>query len=105
MSNYLNLSIKEIHELLKKKEIKPIDLVLECFEKIEKSDLNAFITLDKEGATRKALELEKIDVPDDLLFAIPIAIKDNIMVNKIKCTCASRILENFVSIYDAGFIE
>ena len=105
MSNYLNLSIKEIHELLKKKEIKPIDLVLECFEKIEKSDLNAFITLDKEGATRKALELEKIDVPDDLLFAIPIAIKDNIMVNNLKCTCASKILENFMAIYDAGCID
>ena len=60
MSKYIDLSIKEIHELLKKKEIKPIDLVNECFDKIEKSDLNAFITLDKEGAINKALELEKI---------------------------------------------
>ena len=105
MSKYLNLNIKEIHDLLKKKEIKPIDLVNECFEKIEKSNLNAFITLDKEGAIKKALELEKIDVTDDLLFGIPIAIKDNIMVNGLKCTCASKILENFLSIYDAGCID
>lgn len=105
MSKYLELSIKEIHELLKKKEIKPIDLVNECFEKIEKSDLNAFITIDKENAIKKALELENMEVPDDLLFSLPIAIKDNIMVNGMKCTCASKILENFEAIYDAGCID
>lgn len=105
MSKYLSLSIQEIHELLKKKEIKPIDLVNEVFERIEKSDLNAFISLDKDGAIKKAKELENIDVPDDLLFAIPIAIKDNIMVNGLKCTCASKILENFEAIYDAGVID
>ena len=105
MSKYLNLSIKEIHELLKKKEIKPIDLVNEAIEKIEKSDLNSFITLDKEGAIKKANELSNVEVPDDLLFGIPIAIKDNIMVNGLKCTCASHILENFEAIYDAGVID
>ena len=105
MSKYIDLSIKEIHELLKKKKIKPIDLVMESFERIEKSDLNAFITLDKEGAINTARELEKIEVDDDLLFGIPIAIKDNIMVNGLKCTCASKILENFEAIYDAGCID
>ena len=34
MSKYLDLSINEIHELLLKKEIKPIDLVEESFERI-----------------------------------------------------------------------
>ena len=105
MSKYLNLRIKEIHELLKKKEIKPTDLVNEALEKIENSDLNSFISVDKEGAIKKALELESMEVSDDLLFGIPIAIKDNIMVNGLKCTCASRILENFTSIYDAGVID
>ncbi len=106
MSNYLDLSIKEIHELLLKGKIKPIDLVNESFRKIGDNYLNAFITLDKEGAIKKALELEKEKVPEDnLLFGIPIAIKDNIMVKDLKCTCASHMLENFVSIYDATVIE
>ena len=105
MSKYIDLSIKEIHDLLKKKEIKPIDLVNEALEKIENSDLNSFITIDKEGAIKRALELENIEVSDDLLFGIPIAIKDNIMVNGLKCTCASHILENFDAIYDAGVID
>ncbi len=105
MSKYIDLSIKEIHELLKEKKITPTILVNECFERIEKSDLNAFITLDKEGALKRVSELEKMEVPDDLLFGIPIAIKDNIMVKDMKCTCASRMLDNFVSIYDAGCID
>ena len=45
---YLDKTIQEIHSLLKEKKIKPIDLVEECFERIEKNkDLNAYITLNK----------------------------------------------------------
>ncbi len=105
MSKYIDLSIEKIHDLLKRKEITPTTLVLECFERIEKSDLNAFITLDKEGALKRARELEAKEVPDDLLFGIPIAIKDNIMVDGLKCTCASKMLDNFTAIYDAGCID
>ena len=105
MSKYLKLSIKEIHELLKKKDITPVTLVNEAINDIESSDLNSFITIDKDGALKKANELSKKEVPDDLLFGIPIAIKDNIMVNGLKCTCASKILENFEAIYDAGCID
>ena len=105
MSKYIDLSLTQIHELLKKKEITPKTLVLECFERIEKNNLNAFITLDKEGALKEAERLETMDVTDDLLFGIPIAIKDNIMVKDLRCTCASKMLDNFVSIYDAGVID
>ena len=105
MSKYLSLSIKEINELLKKKEIKPIDLVNECFTLIEENeDLNAFITLDKENAIKKAIELEGKEV-DNLLFGIPIAIKDNIVTKGLRTTCASHMLENFIPIYDATIIE
>ena len=105
MSKYIDLSIKEIHELLKEKKITPTILVNECFERIEKSDLNSFITLDKEGALKRASMLEQMEVTDNLLFGIPIAIKDNIMVKDLKCTCASKMLDNFISIYDAGCID
>ena len=106
MSKYLDLSINEIHELLLKKEIKPIDLVEESFKRIDDNKLNAFITIDYEGARKRAVELENLEVPvDNLLFGLPIAVKDNIMVNNLKCTCASHILENFVSIYDASVVN
>ena len=96
MSKYIDLSIKEIHELLKSGEITPTLLVNECFDRIENSDLNAFITLDKEGALKRALELENKGINDNLLWGIPIAIKDNIMVKDLKCTCASKMLDNFI---------
>ena len=106
MSKYLDLSIKEIHELLVNKKIKPIDLVEEVNDRYKSNELNAFITFDIDGARKKALELENKEVEkDNILFGIPIAIKDNIMVKDLKCTCASHILDNFISIYDASVIK
>ena len=101
---YLDLSIKEINEKLKNKEIKPIDLVNEVFNKIENNNLNCFITLNKEEAIKKAIELENKEV-DNLLFGIPIAIKDNIVTNNLRTTAASHILEDFIPIYDATVIK
>lgn len=105
MSKYLDLEIKEINKLLKEKKIKPIDLVEEAFDNIEKNEsLNAFITLNKEEAIKKAHELEDKEV-DNLFFGIPIAVKDNICTEGLRTTCASKILENFIPIYDATVVE
>ncbi len=102
---YLNKSIEEIHKLLKNKEIKPITLVEEAFEQIENSkELNAYITLNKEEAIKKAKELEDKEV-DNILFGLPIAIKDNIVTKGLRTTCASHMLDNFMPIYDATVIE
>ncbi len=102
---YLDKDIKQIHELLKNKTIRPIDLVNEAFEQIEKNkDLNAYITLNKEEAIKEAYALENKEV-DNILFGLPIAIKDNIITNGLRTTCASHILENFIPIYDATVIE
>ena len=80
MSKYIEKDIQEIHELLVNKKIKPIDLVEDAINTIkENSDLNCFITLNEDGARKMALELENIEVEkDNLLFGIPIAVKDNI---------------------------
>lgn len=105
MNNYLDLGITEINKLLKEKKILPIDLVNEAIDRIEKnSDLNCFITLNKEEALKCAKELENKEV-DNLLFGLPIAIKDNICTKNIRTTCASKMLENFVPIYDAFVIS
>ena len=102
---YLNKSINEIHEILKSKKIKPIDLVLEAFENIENNkELNAYITLNKEEAIKTAKELENIEV-DNILFGLPIAVKDNIVTRGLLTTCASHILDNFIPLYDATVVE
>jgi len=101
---YLDLSIIEINQLLKDKKIKPLDLVNEAFERIENDKLNCFITLNKEQAIKEAIELENKEV-DNLLFAIPIAIKDNIVTKDLRTTCASHMLDDFDPIYDATVIS
>ena len=102
---YLEKDITEIHELLKSKKIKPIDLVEEAIGCIESSkELNAYITLNKEEAIKMAKELEELEV-DNLLFGLPIAVKDNIVTKGLRTTCASHILDNFMPIYDATVVE
>ena len=102
---YLDKGIEEIHELLKNKTIKPIDLVNECFERIEvNKELNAYITLNKEEAIKQAEALEEKEV-DNILFGLPIAVKDNIVTKDLRTTCASHMLDNFTPIYDATVVE
>ena len=105
MTKYLDLSIKEINELLKSKKIKPIDLVMESLDRIEGyKEYNSLITVDKESAIKSACELENKEV-DNILFGIPIVIKDNICTKYIKTTCGSKMLSNFITLYDASVIE
>lgn len=103
MSNYMDLSVTELHDLLKSKKIKPIDLVNEALEKIENYKLNDFITIN-EKAREEALKLEKTEV-DNLFWGIPIAIKDNIVTKDLRTTCASKMLDDFNPIYDAEVIK
>ncbi|MFA4955620.1 MAG: Asp-tRNA(Asn)/Glu-tRNA(Gln) amidotransferase subunit GatA [Candidatus Methanoperedens sp.] len=80
------------------------EIVAEYLEKIEKSKLNAFITVSKESAL---LQARKIDSQghEGPLAGIPIAIKDNISTKGIQTTCASKILTGYVPPYDAHVIE
>ena len=104
MSKYLDLSIREIHELLVDKKITPLDLVDEALERIEENkDLNAFITIN-DKVREEASALGEVE-PDNIFFGIPIAVKDNIVTKDLKTTCASHILDNFIPIYDATIVE
>ena len=104
MNNYLDLSIEELHKLLCEKKIKPIDLVNEAFERVEKDKLNCFINTKKEYAQKRAKALED-KTPDNILWGIPVAIKDNIVTKDFPTTAGSKMLSNFTSVYDAHVID
>ncbi len=105
MSKYLDLSVLEIHRLYQEKKLTPKVLLEEVFERIEKrKSLNCFITLNKEEAMKEALRLENEEV-GGILWGIPIALKDNIVTKDLRTTCASKMLENFIPIYDATVVQ
>lgn len=104
MSNYLNKSINELHDLLVKKEITPLMLVEEALERVANDKLNCFITVDKEGALKKAKSLTEPE-EGNILWGIPIALKDNIVTKDMRTTAGSKMLEDFMSVYDAHVVD
>ncbi|WP_234973661.1 Asp-tRNA(Asn)/Glu-tRNA(Gln) amidotransferase subunit GatA [Sporanaerobacter acetigenes] len=104
------LSAVELRKKLLNREISSIEIVESYYKNIEETekDIDAFITLTKDEALRTARNIdEKIANNEEvgLLAGIPIAVKDNIATRGIKTTCGSKILENFVSPYDATVVE
>ena len=70
--------------------------------------MHAYISLDEEGALRKAEEVDARVARGEevgVLAGVPVAVKDNICIKGMRTTCASKILENFVSPYDATVVE
>lgn len=104
----LTYTIKELEEKLHNKEITVEDLVNASYNRIESVDeeINAFITFNKEKALEDAKALDASEDKTAALFGIPVGIKDNIMTNKLRTTCASQFLSNFDDpLYDATIIE
>ena len=98
-----------VHELIEKKkagELTSEEIVKAYTKRIEEKekDVDAFITITTEEALKTAKEKDKEGLKGDL-DGIPIGIKDNINVKGTRTTCASKMLENFVSPYDATVTE
>lgn len=105
-----SLTLKEIAKKISDKEVtikEVLDSVYSRIENVEKS-VQAFVTLSKEEAYKRAEILQqRLDNGEDIgpLGGVPIAIKDNICIKGQKATCSSRMLENFIPIYNATVIE
>lgn len=104
------MSIKELHNKLQNKEISACQLAENYLGTIEEKDkkLNAFLSLTKDLALSQASETDKKIARGEnigLLEGIPCAIKDNILVEKERCTAASKILENYKAVYDATAVK
>ncbi len=80
------------------------EVVTSLFDNIEKSELNAFITLAKESALKEARKVDR-NGAKGALGGIPIALKDCISTKGIETTCGSRILKGYVPPYDAHVVE
>ena len=70
--------------------------------------LNCYVTVDEEGAIRRAKQVQKQIEDKSLtgpLAGVPVAVKDNLCTKGLRTTCSSRILENFVPTYTAEAVR
>ena len=105
-----NLTISKTHRGLIKKEFSALEICQAYLEKIESEDkkINAFLTITKDLALSQAKKVDDMistgrKIP--LISAVPCAIKDIILVEDVKCTAGSKILENYIAPYDATVIK
>ncbi|EKE10750.1 MAG: hypothetical protein ACD_15C00204G0002 [uncultured bacterium] len=102
--------IKELHEKLANKEISAVELAEQYFASIEEKDkeIFAYLTLTKELALKQASLVDaKIARGEKIgmLEGIPGGIKDLILVEGVRATGGSKILDNYIAPYDATVIE
>lgn len=101
--------IKELHRKLVNRETTSVELTEEYFDVIEKKDpaVRAYLTLTKDLALMQAQAVDdkiKRGEEIDLLAGIPAAMKDNLCIEGIRTTAASKILDNYIAPYDATVI-
>jgi aspartyl-tRNA(Asn)/glutamyl-tRNA(Gln) amidotransferase subunit A len=104
------LNLQQIHAKLQSRELKVSDLVDQSYTRIGQveSKVRAFLTLDEENARQTAAKLDEqllSNATRSDLFGLPIGIKDNMVTEGLKTTCASKFLSNYIPIYDATVVS
>ena len=102
----MSLTAVELGKKIKAKEVTVKEAVQAAIAQIEASEdeLNCYVTVDKEGALKRAEEVQKLIDDGTLtspLAGVPVAIKDNMCTKDLLTTCSSKILGNFVPTYTA----
>ena len=105
-----NLTVSELKEKLKNKDLTSEEITRAYIDRIneKEKDVKAFVTTLCDEALEQAKEIDKKRESGEIkseLAGIPIGIKDNICTKGIKTTCSSRMLEDFVSPYNATVTE
>lgn len=101
-----NLTIREAASLLNSKKISSVELCslyLDRIDKVEKS-VNALLAVDRDDVLRQAKESDSRRAAGKNYGeydGIPVTLKDNIAAKGQRCSCASKILEKFISPYDS----
>ncbi|MDE6433569.1 MAG: Asp-tRNA(Asn)/Glu-tRNA(Gln) amidotransferase subunit GatA [Lachnospiraceae bacterium] len=106
----MSLTAVELGKKIKNKEISVVEATAAYLDRLEvkEKDINAFVTVDREGALKRAEEVQKLIDEGKLegpLAGVPVGIKDNMCIDGMLTTCSSKILENFKPTYTATAVE
>jgi aspartyl-tRNA(Asn)/glutamyl-tRNA(Gln) amidotransferase subunit A len=104
------LTIHEAHRLLKQRKISSTELTKSVLERIAgvEGKVHACVTVVEDIALKTAEKVDnQIKTSSEIssLTGIPALVKDVMCTKRIRTTCGSKILENFVPPYDATVIE
>lgn len=110
MDNLLSLSIHDLHSKLINRSISSLELTNAYLAAIDKKneELHCYLEIfgdEARSQARYADELLAEEKHPSMLLGIPLALKDNILVEGMRCTAASRMLENYRASYDATVTE
>ena len=106
----MRLTAVELGKKIKAKEVTVEQAVREALDAIKAKEekINGFVTVDEEGALKRAKEVQvKIDEGKltGPLAGVPVAIKDNMCTKDMLITCSSKILYNFVPTYSSEAVK
>lgn len=106
MSEITSYTVHELKEKLDNKELTSEEITKAYINRIneKEKEVGAFVTLRTEEAEKEAKKID-IEGRTGTYAGIPIGIKDNLCTKGVKTTCSSKMLENFVSPYDATVVE
>ena len=103
------LSVQEAHSLLTSRQISSVELTQACLDRIEAVEdrVQSFLTLTPETALAQAEAADRMLAAGEggPLTGVPVQIKDVMCTEGVPTTCASRMLENFVPVYNATAVE
>lgn len=105
--NLNNLTITQTLAMLRRKETSTVELVRDQLSHIKKLDprLGAYLYVDEAGALQAAEERDREGHFDLPLAGVPIAIKDVLVTRDMPTTAGSKILEGYLSPYDATAVR
>jgi aspartyl-tRNA(Asn)/glutamyl-tRNA(Gln) amidotransferase subunit A len=100
-------TLKELSALLQGRQVSAAELAELFLARIEQSDLNAFLHVDRELTLQQARTADEKLASGNAtaLTGIPIAHKDIFVTRGWRSTAASKMLENYVSPFDATVVE
>ena len=108
MSDLHRQSVTQLAAGLRARRFSSVELVGACLARIEASQaaLNAFVTVTGEPALAAAAQADRLLAAGDggPLTGVPIAHKDLFCTQGVRTSCGSRMLDNFVSPYDATVV-
>ena len=99
----MHLSLQEIHTAIIDKKVTPIQLVEEALELAKKDTNNSFEYICENEALQRVKKLDP-KLSSNLLYGIPVVIKDNYSTKDIPTTASSNILNGYVPIFSAEVV-